>query len=221
MPATVILIGESTSAFIAPLRKQYTTYHVRSGKQGLSAAQTHHAPIIVLDAVSLKTNGERICKTLRQALPKSTIIHIHPGMNPQTDSGADSVLIAPVTTRKLLSTIKQFISKKEAVILRCGKFALDEERRVLRVDDIEMVLTPIQVTIIAILLRHPNQTLDRKWLTQQIWDTDYTEDTRTLSVHVRRIRELMETDASQPQYLKTVRGIGYRFDMPVKQKADS
>ena len=71
MPATVVLIGESTSAFIVPLRKQYTTYHVRSGKQGLSVAQTHHAPIIVLDAVSLKTNGERICKTLRQALPKS------------------------------------------------------------------------------------------------------------------------------------------------------
>jgi DNA-binding response OmpR family regulator len=221
MAVTVVLIAESTSAYIVPLTKQYTTQHVRSGKQGLIAAQTDKTAIIILDAVSLKTSGERICKTLRQALPNSTIVHIHPGTKTHTDSPADIVLFAPVSARKLLNTVKQHSSKKERVILRCGKFALDEERRVLIVDEVETVLTPIQVTIIAILLGHPNQILDRKWLTQQIWDTDYTEDTRTLSVHMRHVRELMEEDASKPQYIQTVRGVGYRFDMPIKQKADS
>lgn len=220
MPIKVVLIGESTSAFITPLTKQYTTYHFRSGKQGLLAAQTHAIEMIVLDAVSLGTNGERICKTLRQTLPDSTIIHIHPGPRTQADSAADMLLFAPVSSRRLNNTIKQLISRKEAIVLRSGKFALDEERRVLMVDGSETTLTPIQATIVSVLLRHPNKVLDRKWLMQQIWDTDYTEDTRTLSVHMRYLREVMETDASKPQYIKTVRGVGYRFDMPEKQKAD-
>jgi DNA-binding response OmpR family regulator len=78
------------------------------------------------------------------------------------------------------------------------------------------VLTPIQATIVAIFLQHPNQNLDRKWLVQQIWNTDFTDDTRTLSVHMRHVREAMEVDASQPQYIKTVRGVGYRFDVSEK-----
>ena len=221
MPATVVLIGESTSTFITPLKKQYTTYHIRSGKQGLIAAQTHAAEIIVLDAISLGTNGERICKTIRTALPNSTIIHIHPGSKEQADSSADIVLFPPLSARKLLNTIKNLITKKETLLLRCGIFALDEERRVLMVDGSETVLTPIQATIVAVLLRNPNQTLDRKWLMRQIWDTDYTGDTRTLNVHMRHIRKVMEADASNPEYIKTVRGVGYRFDIRGKQKADS
>lgn len=216
MPATVVLIGESTSVFAAPLKKQYTTYRFRSGKQGLLAAQTHHTDVIVLDAVSLRTNGERICKTLREALPNHTIIHIHPGPKKNAESQSDMVLFPPLTARTLMNTIEHLISHKETLILRCGIFALDVERRILMVDGNETVLTKTQATIVAIFLKHPNQTLDRKWLVQKIWDTDFTEDTRTLSVHIRHVRKIMEADASKPKYLKTVRGVGYRLAVSEK-----
>ncbi|MDQ7025128.1 MAG: response regulator transcription factor [Anaerolineae bacterium] len=216
MPATVVLIGESTSVFAAPLKKQYTTYRFRSGKQGLIAAQTYHTDVIVLDAVSLKTSGERICKTLREALPKHTIIHIHPASKEVAESQADMLLFPPLTARTLINTIEHLISHKEALILRCGIFALDIERRILMVDGDETVLTKTQASIVAIFLKHPNQNLERKWLVQQIWDTNFTEDTRTLSVHIRHVRKVMEVDASKPQYLKTVRGIGYRLEVSEK-----
>jgi DNA-binding response OmpR family regulator len=216
MPTTVVLIAESTSTYAAPLQKAYTTYHVRSGKQGLIAAQTYHPDVIVLDAISLKTNGERICKLLCEAFPDTTIIHIHPGAKEAAQSPADMLLFAPLTAKTLMNTIEHLVSKKEVLIVRCGIFALDVERRILIVNGNEKVLTPLQAKIVAIFLRHPNQTLERKWLMQEIWDTDFTDDTRTLSVHMRHVREVMEANASQPQYIQTVRGLGYRLNMPQK-----
>ena len=214
MPTTVVLIGESTSAYAAPLERAYTTYHVRSGKKGLIAAQTHHPDVIILDAVSLRTNGERICKLLHEALPDTTIIHIHPGSKEEAQSPADMLLFPPLTARTLINSIEHLVSHKEALIVRYGIFALDVERRILIVNDTETVLTPIQAKIVAIFLRHPNQTLERKWLMQEVWDTDFTDDTRTLSVHIRHVREVLEEDASQPQYIRTVRGVGYRLEIP-------
>lgn len=218
MSATVVLIGETTSVFAAPLTKQYTTYHRRSGKQGIESATTHQADIIVLDAVSLGTHGTRICKTLKTALPDTPIIHIYDAGKKQIKSIADMILHPPLTARTLINSIEHLITKKDTTRLRCGIFALDIERRILMVDGVESVLTPIQATIIEIFLRHPNEDLSREWLTKAIWDTEFTGDTRTLSVHIRHLRQVIEENASKPHHLLTVRGIGYRLHVPENKK---
>ncbi|MCA9909541.1 MAG: winged helix-turn-helix domain-containing protein, partial [Anaerolineae bacterium] len=80
--------------------------------------------------------------------------------------------------------------------------------------DQETILTPKLSQLVEIFLRHPGQTLDRKLLMAQVWDTDYLGDTRTLDVHIRWFRRAVEDNPSKPLYLKTVRGIGYRLELP-------
>ncbi|GAB5491963.1 MAG: response regulator [Phototrophicaceae bacterium] len=220
MTLTIVLIAETSSKFINSLQKNYTSYIVRSGKQAIKLAKEHHADIIILDAISLGTNGERICKRLREAFPEKPIIHLYSGKKITVNSPADTILCRPVTVRTLLSSINLLTSKQEMMLLRQGDFALDLERRILMVRENEIALTPKQSSLVEAFLRHPNEILDRKWLMRHIWDTDYTGDTRTLSVHVRFVREAMEQDASKPQFIKTVRGIGYRFEIALNEKTD-
>jgi DNA-binding response OmpR family regulator len=220
MPKSLVLIAETTTAFTVPLRKHYTTHLARSGKQGISAVLEHAAELIIVDAVSLGTTGERICKQIRQAFPEHPIIHIHPKSGSKVETTADVVLFHPVTSRSLLSHIRKLSSKKNEHLLKVAHFQLDSERRVLFVREKEIQLTPKQSALVEAFLRHPNEILERKWLMQQIWNTDYTGDTRTLNVHVRFVRELMEKDASDPRYIQTVRGVGYRFELPKQKKTD-
>ena len=214
MLKSLVLIAETRTLFIASLRKHYTTHLARSGKLGITAIQEHGVELVIVDAVSLGTTGERICKQIREAFPEHLIIHIHPNAKTKTDSPADVVLFQPVTSRSLLSQIRKLGSKKESHLLKVAHFQLDSERRILYVRDKEVELTPKQAELVEAFLRHPNETLERKWLMQQIWNTDYTGDTRTLNVHVRFVREVMEKDASDPRYIQTVRGVGYRFELP-------
>jgi DNA-binding response OmpR family regulator len=216
MPATVVLICETTSAFITSLEKQYTTIRTRSGKQGLSAANEHSAQIIILDAISMGTHGDRISKSLKEHLPDVPLIHCHPGPKTKANSHADIVLYSPLTARTLINTIEHRISQRDKDLLKAGIFALDVERRILLVDGHEVVLTPTQVSIVKLFLSHPNEVLEREWLIKNIWDTSYTGDTRILSVHIRHVREILEANASKPQYLKTIRGKGYQLEIPLE-----
>jgi DNA-binding response OmpR family regulator len=220
MLKSLVLIAETTTLFTVPLRKHYTTHLARSGKQGITAVLEHAAELIIIDAVSLGTTGERICKQIRHAFPEHPIIHIHPNPKSKIDSTADVVLFLPVTSRSLLGHIRKLTGKKNEHLLKVGHFQLDSERRILLVREKEIQLSPKQSALVEAFLRHPNETLERKWLMQQIWNTDYTGDTRTLNVHIRFVREVMEKDASNPRFIQTVRGIGYRFELPKQKKID-
>lgn len=220
MTITVVLIAETTSNFILPLKKNYNTVVVRSGKQGIDMTTKQDVDVIVLDAISLKTNGERICKSLREAFPEQAIIHLHPRKKPTATSSADTLLCHPIPARTVLSAIELLTSTKPIMLLECGGFVLDLERRILIAQGNETALTPKQSALVEAFMRHPNKTLDRGWIMRHIWNTAYTGDTRTLNVHIRFVREVMEEDASKPEFIKTVRGIGYRFEIPLNEKAD-
>lgn len=220
MTITIVLIAEKNSKFRPSLEKNYMSYLARSGKQAIKLATDHNADIIILDAISLGTNGERICRHLRDTFPEKPIIHLYAGKKNALNSLADTVLCHPVLVRTLLSSIDLLTSKREMIVLRRGDFILDLERRILIVDESEIALTPKQSALVEAFLRNPNKTLDRKWLMRHIWDTDYTGDTRTLNVHIRFVREAMEQDASTPQFVKTVRGVGYRFEIALNEKTD-
>jgi len=220
MTITVALIAETGSNFISTLEKHYTTRVYRSGKQCIDAVSEQSVDVIVLDAISLKTSGERICKKLRKIFPDHAIIHLHPSRRSIEEQPADSVLCKPVSARALLSAVELLTSSKQPHVLQCGNFTLDLERRVLMAQGNEIVLTPKQSALIEAFLRHPNETLDRKWLMRHIWNTEYTGDTGTLNVHIRFVREAMEKDASKPQFVKTIRGVGYRFEITLNEKAD-
>jgi DNA-binding response OmpR family regulator len=214
MRATRVLLIESDRtngiSFAAALKRKYQVHIVHSGKQGLVLAQKVRPDVIVLDAASLRTSGDRICSRLRLALGTLPIIHIRPACASQEESAADVLLCPPFTSRKLINRIERFVTAG-GELLEVGPFCLNFEQQSLISPWNEKKLTPKLVALMEIFMRNPNQTIERKMLMQKIWQTDYMGDTRTLDVHIRWIREVVEPNPRKPRYIRTVRGVGYCF----------
>ena len=220
--ARVLLVGRNQhkeTGFASALKKRYSVTIVSTGDQAVEVAQAEPLHIVVLDAVSMRTTGERICRKLKAEITHLPIIHIHPGPQKAADSPGDVLLFAPFTSRKLINSIERLIKLTDDKTLICGPFALNLGRRVLTTDKQEEVpLTPKAAMLLELFFRQPGQVVERRTLMEQIWNTDYMGDTRTLDVHIRWIRQAIELNPSAPMFLKTVRGVGYRFDVPGQSK---
>ncbi len=215
--ARVLLIGRNQTkngSFGNSLKKRYDVVIAANGTEAFQLAQEHMPHVIVLDAVSMRTTGERICRSLHAEIGDIPIIHIHPGPLELVDTPADLVLIPPFTSRKLVNGIERIIKFSDDKTVSTGPFSLNIARRTLEVNGHETQLTPKVTLLLELFLRQPGKVLDRKVLMEEIWNTDYMGDTRTLDVHIRWIREAIEKNPGKPAYLKTVRGIGYLLDIP-------
>ena len=215
--ATVMLVGNITASgegFVPALNKRYELVVAASGKQALALARKHRPRVIVLEATSMRTPGERICRTLHERLKGTPIIHIHPGPREEANSPADVLLFLPFTYRKLINAVERLLQAVSKQVITCGPFEMHIDRRVLVAHGQETPLTPKLARLVEVFLRHPGETLDRKRLMETVWDTDYLGDTRTLDVHIRWIRQALELDSGKPRFLKTVRGVGYRLEVP-------
>jgi DNA-binding response OmpR family regulator len=218
MRATKVLLIENARAngasFAGALKRKYQVQIARSGKQGLSMALIAKPDVVVLDAASLRTSGNRICATLRTSLGEMPIIHIRAAENDEGESLADVLLVLPFTSRKLINRINRYAASAAGEILELGPFCLNLEQQTLTTPWSEKKLTPKLFALTEVFLRNPNQTLERRHLMQEVWKTDYMGDTRTLDVHIRWIREIVEPVPGKRQVIKTVRGVGYRFTVP-------
>mgnify|MGYP005843760401 CR=1 FL=1 len=220
--ATRVLIVErgraQRPAYVESLKKRYEVITATSGKQAVEIASAATPRVVILDAISMRTPGERICQQLRDQIVNTPLIHLHPGEKGEAESCADVVLCKPFTARKLANAIERLLGEASAPtpngIVTVGPFTLNAERRMLIFDGQEQSLTPKLVQLIALFLQNPGETLERKRLMEQVWNTNYLGDTRTLDVHIRWIRRAIEIDPSKPKLLKTVRGIGYRLELP-------
>jgi DNA-binding response OmpR family regulator len=211
----VLLIGRiKEDAYVSALQKRCTVLIASSGKQGVSMVEAQPPQLIILDAASMRTPGERLARQLRDLFPKIPILHIYPADHILTDTPADALLKAPFTPRKLVNTAQRLLKSKGDKIIECGPFSMNISRRILTAHGQETQLTPKLALLVEAFLRTPNTTLDRKMLMETIWKTDYLGDTRTLDVHIRWIRKALEANGTHPRYLNTVRGIGYRLDIP-------
>ena len=118
----------------------------------------------------------------------------------------------PFTSRKLLNRIAPLLPGDGKNILHVGFIRLDLERKSVRCLGREAHLTPRLTHLLEVLLLHAGEAVGRAELFSEVWDTEYTVDTRTLDVHISWLREALEEDPRKPQFLKTIRGIGYRLD---------
>jgi DNA-binding response OmpR family regulator len=213
--AKVLLVGRNqtnNAAFAKSLKRRYDVTIVSSGKAAIETSAHFSPHVIVLDAASMQTPGDRLCRSLRAALPQIPIIHIHPGPKGAVESVADALLILPFTSRKLINSIERLVEFSDDAIITCGALQLNIERRRLLVRNQETQLTPKAALLLEAFMRQPGKVLDRKTLMSQIWETDYLGDTRTLNVHIRWLRNAIEQNPNKPRLLVTVRGVGYRFD---------
>jgi DNA-binding response OmpR family regulator len=220
MPEIVILLVEGKrtngNSVEAALKKaDYNVQLVHTGKNALTTIRSQSPQIIIFNASTMRSNGARSCNRLRRTVNHTPIIHIRAqGELEDISANADVYLEQPFTPRKLLNRIKSFLPPdytKEEVI-RCGNIIFCRTKRSIEViGKGESRLTPKLAQLLEEFARHPHEIVSRRQLMQNVWKTDYIGDTRTLDVHIRWIRELIESDPAHPCLLRTVRGKGYVF----------
>ena len=143
------------------------------------------------------------------------IILVSPeGTTPDSRSGASLTLVQPFTARKLINRVERLMPGDEKDILKVGPFSLDRVKCKVTLDGKQIRLTPKMSRLLEVFLKNPGRLMMRKALIRKVWQTDYTGDTRTLDVHMSWLRQAIEKDPARPQYLKTIRGMGYRLDLP-------
>jgi DNA-binding response OmpR family regulator len=168
----------------------------------------------VVNAATLRTTGKRICQSLREKANSLPILLI---LDPDHDVekvDADVVLTLPFTAQKLVNRIRHLLPSDGKSSIHAGPIRLDVDRRMVRCSSGKQArLTPRLVRLLKTLIDHRGEVMERKQLFSQVWETNYTDDTRTLDVHVSWLRRAIEADPDHPKYLKTARGVGYRLDV--------
>ena len=206
--------AESPS-FIPDLqRKGYEFETVPSGKAALASLNEVDPDLVVVNAASMGTSGKRICKTLQENSDGLPILLIgSPDYPTSREADVDVFLELPFTWRKLSNRITRLLPVDEGKFLHVGQIRLNLELRRVHCMGKEERLTPRLTDLLHLLMLHPGEVLERDDIFRKVWNTDYTDDTRTLDVHVSWLRQAIEEYPRKPRFLKTIRGIGYRLDV--------
>ena len=207
--------GKKNQSFAAALeKKEFDVEVVPTGHLALKFAHKTPPAVVILNAASLGSSGERLIRRLRTELDSIPLIHVLPAGSTKTksdESPADIALTMPFTVRKLINRLKIIMPGAREDAIKVGPVSLSPSSRVVVAYGREVQLTPKAAALLRIFLKQPGKTLDRTFLMQHVWETDYVGDTRTLDVHVRWVREAIEAVPGKPRHIVTVRGVGYRF----------
>ncbi len=216
MPSTVLIVGNDKTTTVTYAsyfnKKDYGILTALSGRQALAQARSHRLDAIIVDATSPRLNCRNLCRRLRRGAAAPILLIANPGG--KVDSIASSgVVLKPVLPRKLVARVRAAIEDRPPRLLTVGDLSLDLEKRCLTRGSKTFVLTPKEFSLLRILMARAGQTITRKTLMKEVWDTEYLGDTRTLDVHIRWVREKVEENPSRPLRITTMRGQGYRFQI--------
>jgi len=224
---TRILIVDDEPSLSEPLayllgREGYETAVAEDGPAALAEFERAGADLILLDLMLPGLPGTEVCREIRQrsSVPiimltaKDTEVDIVVGL----ELGADDYVTKPYSTRELLARIRAVLRRRvddEVVddgVLEAGGVRVDVDRHQVSVNGREIAMPLKEFELLELLLRNAGRVLTRGQLIDRVWGADYFGDTKTLDVHVKRIRSKIEADPSNPKLLLTVRGLGYRFE---------
>ncbi|MCT2585683.1 response regulator transcription factor [Actinophytocola gossypii] len=226
---TRVLIVEDEESFADPLafllRKEGFTAAVAStGQQALDEFDRNGADIVLLDLMLPGMSGTDVCKALRQ---RSTVpVIMVTARDSEIDKvvgleiGADDYVTKPYSARELIARVRAVLRRGGETadgellpqVLAAGPVRMDVERHVVTVDGTEIPLPLKEFDLLEYLLRNVGRVLTRGQLIDRVWGADYVGDTKTLDVHVKRLRSKIEPDPASPRHLVTVRGLGYKFE---------
>lgn len=195
-------------------RRGHQVSLARTQRQAMSRIRSLCPDLLIVDVASFGLKGYQISNAVRTRLEGVPTILLLAEGHASAGSAAEEFMTPPFTSRKLLYRIKkaaQHLTRRE---IRADPLVLDPQTRMLRKNELVMHLRPKEAALLAMFMRNPSKVVSRRELMNQIWQTDYMGDTRTLSVHIRWLRLKIEDDPSSPRFLRTVRGVGYRFEVP-------
>src|SRR2546423_307008 len=206
-----------------PLRKDgYEVISAHDGQEALQCFAEQRFDLVVLDLMLPKIDGIEVCRRLRSHSQVPIIMLTAKGDEVDKvvglEMGADDYITKPFSLREFRSRIKAALRRSRMLggtgveeSISSGNMRIDFERRVVQLRESEVRLTYVEFEILAALARAPGRVLSREVLLEHVWgDSDY-RDPRTVDVHIRHLREKIESDPKDPEYLFTVRGVGYRF----------
>jgi DNA-binding response OmpR family regulator len=198
----------------------YEVFTAGDGELGLSSAREEKPDLIVLDVMLPELDGLTVCRVLRKESQVPIILLTARGMEVDKiiglESGADDYIVKPFSLGEFLARVRAALRRgivsDQGMEIRAGELRLDLiARRAFRGSE-ELQLAPREFELLTILMRNAGAVLTREVLLARVWGADYLGDPRTVDVHIRWLREKIEPDPSQPSYIQTVRGSGYRFE---------
>jgi two-component system response regulator RegX3 len=225
---TAILLVEDEAALSEPLayllkREGYEVTVAEDGPTALAEFDRGGADLVLLDLMLPGIPGTEVCREIRtrsnvpiiMLTAKDSEVDIVVGL----ELGADDYVTKPYSSRELLARIRAVLRRRvdeaeleDDGILEAGSVRMDVDRHTVAVKGGEISMPLKEFELLELLLRNAGRVLTRGQLIDRVWGSDYFGDTKTLDVHIKRIRSRIEESPSDPQMLVTVRGLGYRFN---------
>ncbi|MFU8946155.1 response regulator [Mycetocola zhadangensis] len=225
---TRILLVEDEAALSEPLaylleREGYEVEVAADGPTAVTAYMASEPDLVLLDLMLPGIPGTEVCRQIR-AVAQTPIIMLT-AKDSEVDIvvglelGADDYVTKPYSSRELLARIRAVLRRRQSdesdldeAVLEAGSVRMDVERHTVEVRGTETAMPLKEFELLELLLRNAGRVLTRGQLIDRVWGSDYFGDTKTLDVHIKRIRSRIEESPSEPKMLVTVRGLGYRFE---------
>ncbi len=225
---TRVLIVEDEDSFSDPLsfmlrREGYEVFIATDGNAAITEFDKHGPDIVLLDLMLPGLSGTEVCRIIRG---KSSVpIIMLTAKDGEVDKvvglelGADDYVTKPFSSRELLARVRAVLRRhgeQEELLpptIEAGSVRIDIERHVVSVRGENITMPLKEFDLLECLIRNSGRVLTRNQLIDRVWGADYVGDTKTLDVHIKRLRAKIEIDPSNPIHIHTVRGLGYKFDV--------
>jgi DNA-binding response OmpR family regulator len=207
-----------------PLRKEgYDVVGATDGQEALDRFAEQRFDLVVLDIMLPKLDGIEVCRRMRTRSQVPIIMLTAKGDEIDKvvglEIGADDYITKPFSVREFRSRVKAALRRGDMAgrgpvgeePIKAGELQIDPERRTCQVRGEQVELTYVEFEILSALASSPGRVFSREMLLEHVWGDSTYRDPRTVDVHIRHLREKLERDAKHPEYLFTVRGVGYRF----------
>lgn len=227
---TTVLVVEDEQSLRDPLvylltKEGFDIVEATDGNEALEKFANSNIDLILLDLMLPGVNGNEVCRVIRQSsqvpiimlTAKDTEIDKVVGL----EIGADDYVTKPYSTRELLARMKAVLRRnsdvvdvvKAAGLLEAGPVRMDVDRHQVFVNGEKIAMPLKEFELLELLLENVNRVLTRGQIIDRVWGSNYFGDTKTLDVHVKRLRSKIEDDPARPAHILTVRGLGYKFEV--------
>ena len=227
-----VLLVEDEESFIDALtigldREGFDVTVCADGQEAIDAFAPDKFDIVLLDLMLPKVSGLDVCRTIRNQSEVPIIVVSAKGEEVDTvlmlEIGADDYVTKPYRLRELVARMRAVLRRKDKTsasqatsteALEVGPVRLETDTRRCYVRGEEVKLRKKEFALLAQLMSHVGRVMTREVLIDRVWGSDYVGDTKTLDVHIKRLRSVVEEKPKDPVYISTVRGVGYRFERP-------
>jgi two-component system response regulator RegX3 len=225
---TLVLVVEDEQSLREPLvylleKEGYKVLEAPDGNAALDLFRENNPDIVLLDLMMPGMSGNEVCRVIRQTSNVPVIMLT--AKDSEIDKvvgleiGADDYVTKPYSTRELLARMKAVLRRNSEPtpvtdgLLEGGPVSMDIDRHMVFVNGQKVAMPLKEFELLELLLENRNRVLTRGQIIDRVWGSNYFGDTKTLDVHVKRIRSKIEDDPARPVHLVTVRGLGYKFEV--------